>query len=125
VKVPGFELERGADGSARFVADDPDLTWIRIDHQARLQVGLGEIEIESGFTLESDGAIHHLDPADRVGLGPFLALYPGTIEATTMSPSGELTIAFESGARITVAPNPMYEAWSISGFWCPPGGFTG
>ena len=54
-----------------------DLSFIRIDHQTRLQFEDVEVVIESPFTLTSRGATASL--ADRGDLGPLLALYPDTL----------------------------------------------
>jgi hypothetical protein len=53
-----------------------DLTYVRVDHQTRLQFGSTEFVIECPFTLTTDGAVHRLDPESRIDLGPLLAVYP-------------------------------------------------
>ena len=50
--------------------DPPDLTFIRIDYQVRLQFGHTEVVIETPFTLVSNGEEHQLEPDHRTGLGP-------------------------------------------------------
>jgi hypothetical protein len=106
---------------------DPELTFIRIDHQARLQFGSVEFVIESPFELRLEGRTHVLDPADRGGLGPLLALFPDKAATVTVSREGVLLVTFTSGVSIRVPPAPNYEAWNIVGpggqlVVCAPGG---
>ena len=103
------------------------VTFIRIDHETRLQVGEVEVVIESPFTLTVDGREYLLDPGERRGLGPLLALYPDTLTEASTRSDGTLLLAFASGATITVSPDSKYEAWSIVGpgsalIVCQPGG---
>jgi hypothetical protein len=120
----GCEIRESPDGGREFQLADPVLSWIRVDHQSRLQFGKAELVIECPFTLRVGGAQHDLDPKNRDALGPLLGLYPDTAETLTMTPDGTLTAVFASGSSLTVPPDPRYEAWNICGFWCPPGGFT-
>jgi len=55
------------------------VTFLRLDHQVRLQLGETEVVIGSPFVLQSGGAEHALEPLDRERLGPWLALYPNTL----------------------------------------------
>jgi hypothetical protein len=122
---PGCEIRELPDGSRSFEVVEPGLNWIRIDYQTRLQFGVAELAIESPFSLRVGDTVLNLDPNDRRGLGPLLALYPDSLTHLTMAPDGTLEAAFASGAVLTVLPDPRFEAWSIGGFWCPPGGFPG
>jgi hypothetical protein len=81
------------------------------------------VGIETPFELTVTDQSYPLDPNDRARLGPFTALYPDTARDILMSIRGELGVTFESGSRLVVPPNPQYEAWSLGGFVCPPGGF--
>jgi hypothetical protein len=63
-----------------------DLSFIRIDHQTRLQFEDTEVVIELPFVLESAGTRRELDPEDRAALGPVLALYPDSLLAATVDP---------------------------------------
>jgi hypothetical protein len=92
-----------------------DLTWVRIDHQTRLQFGDIEVVIESPFILTVGGTDHPLDPAARDRLGPLLGIYPDSLRSGHVGPDGTLRLDFASGAAITVPSNPQYEAWSIVG----------
>ena len=38
-----------------------------------------------------------------------------TIDEATADGAGALHVFFEGGARLTVEPDPAYEAWSVSG----------
>jgi hypothetical protein len=53
----------------REVANE-ELTWVRIDHQTRLQFGDVEVVIESPFVVTLDSIDYPLDPEDRGGLEP-------------------------------------------------------
>jgi hypothetical protein len=92
-----------------------DITFVRVDHQTRLQIGEVEIVIESPFTLRVGGRDYSLDPGDRGGLGPLLALYPDTLDAAALGLDGALHLMFASGATITVPPDPDFESWEIVG----------
>jgi Family of unknown function (DUF6188) len=107
-----------------------DLTFIRVDHQSRLQFEGTEVMIESAFELRTAGVIHELDPEDRAGLGPFLNLYPDTLAAGFVEPDCSLHVDFVSGTQIIVRQHARYEAWQISGpgsrlVVCPPAGGGG
>jgi hypothetical protein len=108
----------------QFDVDEPTLTYLRVNFQTRLQFGRTEVVIESPFRLTVGDAVYDLDPNDRSGLGPLLALYPDTLDRLTMSARGTLTLSFVSGASVTVEPDEHYEAWSVGDFICPPGGFN-
>jgi hypothetical protein len=92
-----------------------DLTFIRIDHQTRLQFGLFEVVIETPFVLVVDEEERLLDPADRSNLGPLLALYPDSLASASIDEHAALSLMFASGASITVRQDPCYEAWQING----------
>lgn len=109
------------------VLRDPDLTFIRIDHQTRLQFGDVAIVIETPFEVRRHGQVHALDPSVRTGLGPLLAVYPDEAVSATIGRDGTLHIGFTSGASVTVPPNEEYEAWGVVGpgteqVVCRPGG---
>jgi hypothetical protein len=92
-----------------------DLTWVRIDHQTRLQFGEVDVVIESPFVLTVGRIDYPLDPAARDGLGPLLGVYPDSLRSGHVDPDGTLRLDFASGASITVPSSPRYEAWSIVG----------
>jgi hypothetical protein len=98
----------------RTLAIEPtELTYIRIDHQVRLQFGKVEIVIECPFVLTADGVVHQLDPASRKDLGPLLAVYPAALSAAYRTQSAELHVEFDSGATIVVPQDADYEAWQV------------
>lgn len=102
-----------ADGSLDLTLGE--VNFIRIDHQARLQVGEVEIVIESPFKLRAEGTEYALDPGERGGLGPFLALWPDELTMVSVGSDGTLHLTFGKGATLTVPPDPHYEAWQIAG----------
>jgi hypothetical protein len=110
------------DGGREFVLDEPALTFIRIDHESRLQFGRTEVVIGSPFSLEVDGTVHHLDPRRRSELGPLLSLYPGAVRWLWTSSQGELTVEFRTGATVVVTPDPVGKAWSVGDVYCLPSG---
>jgi hypothetical protein len=120
---PGSAIERLPEGRIRFSLTESEINWIRIDYQCRIQFGAAELVIETRFELTAVGRSYQLDPNDRGGLGPFAALYPDTAADILMSPDGELGMTFASGTRLVVPPHPRFEAWSLGGFVCVPGGF--
>lgn len=104
-----------------------DLTFVRIDHQARLQFGKTEIVIETPFELTVEGAVRLLNPGQRANLGPLLALYPATLTAASVDPDLTLRLSFDGAAAIAVPQHPHYESWHIVGpdsrlIVCPPAG---
>ena len=111
--VDGCRIRELPDGGREFVLDEPVLSYIRIDHRTRLQFGRTEVAIDSPFVLALAGAVHRLDPRQRDALGPLLALFPGSLRWLWASVGGELTAAFDGGARVTVAPDPVGKAWSV------------
>ena len=106
---------------------DPTLTFIRIDHQSRLQFGGTEFVIASAFRLTMNDADYELDPDGRSGLGPLLALYPDELVTARVDPDSALRLSFASGAELVVPPSDEYEAWEVNGpgnrvVVCQPGG---
>lgn len=107
--------------------EERELTFIRVDHQVRFQFGETEVMIESPFTLLAQGQEYESDPEHREGLGPVLALYPDSLRTLVVDQDGTLRLDWESGAALTVPPDPRFEAWQVSGpghrlIVCTPGG---
>ena len=110
-KVYG-EIVRSA-GNRALTIEETDLTYIRIDHQARLQFEKIEIVIGCPFVLTGDGVVHRLDPVARIDLGPLLALYPASLSAAYVSERAALHLDFDSGATVVVPQDAQYEAWQV------------
>ena len=107
-------------GSGWELKIDPcELSFLRVDHQVRLQFKKTEIVIESPFILRIGGVDYHLDPGERRNLGPFLGLYPNTLVSASVDAQATLQLAFGDGATITVPADPQYETWQVNG----PGNF--
>ncbi|MGE3327609.1 MAG: DUF6188 family protein [Acidimicrobiia bacterium] len=97
-----------------------DLTFVRVDHQTRLQFGDFEIVIEGPFRVTtSDGTDHRLDAALRASLGPVLDLFPDSLIAATVEADASLRLRLASGATLDVPADFEFEAWQVNG----PGGF--
>jgi hypothetical protein len=101
------------------------MTFIRIDHQTRLQFDDVEIVIACPFILRTADEVYHLDEAQE--LGPLLAIYPDGLSAASVGSDGTLHLRLERGESIEVQPDPNYEAWQINGpgtalVVCPGGG---
>jgi len=120
--VEGCRIRELPDGGREFVLDEPALSYIRIDHQARLQFGRTEVAIDGPFVLAMAGAVHRLDPHLRGTLGPLLALFPGSLRWLWVSAGGELTAVLDNGAQVTVAPGRAGNAWSVGTVHDVPGG---
>lgn len=106
---------RRHDDAQELRVPNSEITFIRIDHQTRLQFGETEVVIETPFELRVGNVTHHLDPKRRDELGPLLALYPDTLDDAIVEPSACLILQFTSGACVTVPQDPDYEAWQVSG----------
>jgi hypothetical protein len=111
--VDGCRIRELPDGGREFVLDEPDLSFIRVDLRSRLQFGRTEVAIAGPFILEVDGAAYRLDPQRRSALGPFVALYPGTVRWLWTSIDGVLTVEFRTGAKVIVEPDPTGRSWSV------------
>jgi hypothetical protein len=122
--VDGCRIRELPDGGREFVLDEPALSYIRIDHQARLQFGRTEVAIGSPFLLAMAGAVHRLDPEQPGTLGPLLALFPGSLRWLWASAGGELAAVFDNGAQVTVVPDRAGQAWSVGTVHDAPGGTT-
>jgi len=101
------------DGGKEFVLDDPVLAWIQIDTGVHLRFGAAEVVVGGPFDLNLDGIVHRLYPQRVEGLGPVLALFPGTARWLWSAPDGCLTLVFEHGARLRVGPAGPPGAWVI------------
>lgn len=107
--------------------DGTDLTFIRVDHQARLQFEQTEIVIETPFVITVHGHEVALDPERREELGPLLGIYPATMASATVEPDLTLRLLFDDGTTLRVPQHPHYESWHVVGpgsrlIVCPPAG---
>ena len=108
-----FVIRELPDGSQEFVLDDPVLAGIQIDDRVHLRFGVVEVVLGGPFDVDLDGIVHRLDPRRVEGLGPVLALYPGTARWLWAAPDGCLTLVFEHGARLRVRPGGPPGAWAL------------
>jgi hypothetical protein len=94
------------------------LQTVLIECTVRMQVSdVYFIVIESPFTLDIRGDSFSLSPEEQRddALQALDQLAGHTIEEATADAAGALHVIFEGGARLTVEPDPAYEAWSVSG----------
>jgi Family of unknown function (DUF6188) len=89
------------------------------------------LRIEGGFGYRSSTGTEHIfaDDYQRSALGPALDLFGQTVAAVAISPEGDLTLDFGSGARMCISMSLQFEAWSLSApgvatLAAPPGGRT-
>jgi Family of unknown function (DUF6188) len=105
-----------------------DLTFVRVDHQTRLQFGEFEVVIESPFRVRArDGGEHKLDPGVRASLGPVLDLFPDELITAEVDHQATLRLRLASGASLEVPADDRFEAWQVNGpdgflVVCTPGG---
>lgn len=92
-----------------------ELSYIRIDHQARLQFDQVEVVISTEFHLETSSGAYRLDPEHRESLGPLLAAYPAGLASAVVDPDATLRLSFDNGTSIAVSPDATYEAWQVVG----------
>jgi len=95
----------------RLVAVDLEYTLV-----LRLS-GVYVVGVSSPLTVEHDGRRIRLDPEGGApeSFGPVHQLVGRTVEAAVVDRSGALDVTFDNGARLTVEPDPHYEAWNVSG----------
>ena len=94
------------------------LQSVLIEHTVRMQLSdVYFIVIESPFRLDIHGDNYLLSPDEEPddALQALRQLVGHTIEEATADAAGALHVIFEGGARLTVEPDPAYEAWSVSG----------
>jgi hypothetical protein len=94
------------------------LQSVVIEHTVRMQLSdVYFIVIESPFRLDIQGDSYSLSPEEEPDavLQALRQLVGHTIEEATADAAGALHVIFEGGARLTVEPDPAYEAWSVSG----------
>lgn len=94
---------------------EKDLSFIRIDHQTRLQFGPTEVVIESPFVLRTPTHEAQLDPGERGGLGILLELYPTAMVSASIDANATLDLSLANGYSISVPADPQYEAWQVNG----------
>jgi hypothetical protein len=118
----GFLIRELPDGGREFLLEEPAVSYIRVDDQSKLQFGETELVIGAPFRLEVDGVVHGLDPQRWKDLGPLLGLYPSAVRWAWTSVGGDLTVVFDNGAVLSVAPDPTLRAWSLGSVYCLPAG---
>ncbi|MER6971122.1 DUF6188 family protein [Nocardioides sp. NPDC000445] len=94
---------------------------IASEHAVTLGLSGGtSVRIETSLVLTEAGqASMPIDPQNLETDQDLLRVLLGhTVEHAVADDGGSLTITFDNGATLTVAPDPDFEAWSIT---CPNG----
>ncbi|MDT5209181.1 MAG: hypothetical protein QOF67_1596 [Mycobacterium sp.] len=88
------------------------LQSVLIEHTVRMQLSdVYFIVIESPFRVDIHGNSFSLSPEEPDdALQALRQLVGHTIEEATADAAGALHVIFEGGARLTVEPDPAYEA---------------
>ena len=112
------------------------VTQLRVDNALTLVLS-GSADLEPASLLRIEGSFVYLDRAGdeydfaddypKVALGSALDLFNETVAGVAVSAVGDLTLDFDSGARIRVPVDPRFEAWTLSAHGqatlvSPPGG---
>lgn len=94
------------------------LQSVVVEYTVRMQLSdVYFIVIESPFRLDIHGDSVSLSPEEDgdEALQSLHQLVGHTIEDANADAAGALHVIFEGAARLTVEPDPTYEAWSVSG----------
>ena len=83
--------------------------------------------ISGEFKLEVDGREQVLSAEQRDTISPVFALLGRTVQSALANKKGTLEITFREGGKLSVAADPNYESWGVTGVrWlrivCMPGG---
>lgn len=86
-----------------------------------------DIAIATPFAIEQGGRLIRVDPERPESLSPALVLLRRVVESVTVCGDGRLVLVFEDGQKLTIQPNPDYEAWESTAsdgakLVCLPGG---
>lgn len=75
-----------------------------------------ELRLETGFELQNpEGNVLWIAPPDFDGADELIhALLHTRIEGAETDPAGILRLRLRNDARISVAPSPDYEAWTLN-----------
>ncbi len=91
---------------------------ITLDYAVSLLLDGGvDIRIESAFSLRNpSGHVAAIDPGELgPGLDYIVVVLHHTITGAVARDNGTLMLDFDNGARIDVAPDEAYEAWTLAG----------
>ncbi|WP_242574755.1 DUF6188 family protein [Streptomyces sp. NP-1717] len=53
-------------------------------------------------------------------MAPLLGLFAKVVTETEVTGSGTLSLGFDDGTRLSVAPDPDYESWNLAGSGIDP-----
>lgn len=87
------------------------------------------LQTESGYELQIETDLHLASPTitnvqsppdsgEQRDVDP-QAFFAGKVQSAEVSDSGSLSLTMESGNRLSVEPDPDFEAWTLTG----PGGY--
>ncbi|ADH69846.1 DUF6188 family protein [Nocardiopsis dassonvillei] len=107
------------------------VTRTAFDHQVRItftghgpggRVRLdGELVIETTLSLtDAGGRQVVLTPGTGTCLAPLLGLFARTVAEVEITGRGTLRLVFDDGTWLSVAPDPDYESWGLTGVGLDP-----
>jgi hypothetical protein len=121
------------DGKYTLSFENLEVTLLQIGFQFTLNFWENDnyfvvINIESPFKFLSGGNTLEINPEEcPPAIAPALVVLHQKLESLTIMKPGLLNIVFSNQMMISVPPDQMYEAWSVSGpnglqVICTPGG---
>ncbi|MGW5876161.1 DUF6188 family protein [Nocardiopsis terrae] len=88
------------------------------DGRVRVDV---ELVIETALSMtDADGSRAVLEPGSGTSLAPLLGLFGRTVTGVGVADCGALSLEFDDGTGLGVAPDPYYESWNLTGFGAEP-----
>ena len=121
----------GSDNTLSLPLAGREVARLVLDYRLTLQFLGGDddldLAIATPFAVVDEGRTDLVDPEQPESLGPALTLLRRVVESVIVREDGGLELAFTHGPRLSVPPDPNYEAWestSSSGakLVCLPGG---
>ena len=103
------------DGRWEFVLED-SVNRCYFDYQFTIQLleTKATIVIGAPFNLTRTDDSWSLDPEDSETMCPALSLVRKKVSNIVIDENGALRMHFDQGYRLTVEPDPHYEAWNLS-----------
>jgi hypothetical protein len=109
------------DGDGWVLAPLGELTQLRLDHEVTFVFETG-VSLAAGTQLTLNSGAREIDPEQSQDAAPLLDLIHRSAHRLTVSATGDLTLEFEDGTTISVAPDSEFEAFELNA--PPESGFT-